>query len=77
MDIEIQNIIDQGWGDLASIAGLVLTLLGFSITIYGVWKSRSAAESANAAANEARLAIIQTEVISSFSSAVTAMDEVK
>ncbi len=77
MNQTMQNIINQGWGDIASIAGLFVALIGFAITILGVWKSRTAAESAKKAANEARAAITRTEVIANFSSAVTAMDEVK
>jgi len=77
MNQTLQNIIEQGWGDLASIAGLLVALIGFAITIIGVWKSRSAAESAKKAAYEARSAIVRTEIIANFSSAVTAMDEVK
>lgn len=73
----LKNIIDQGWGDVASIAGLLVALIGFAITIIGVWKSKNAAVSAKNAAYEARAAIARTEVIANFSSAVTAMDEVK
>lgn len=67
----------QGWGDWASVLGLLVGVVGFAVTIYSVKRSRSAAESAQQAANDARQAILRTEVIASFASAVTVMDEVK
>lgn len=33
----------QDWGDVASVLGLVLTLIGFSLTLWGQWKIRKAA----------------------------------
>jgi hypothetical protein len=77
MNEYIKYISDNGLGDLASIAGLFLTLIGFTFTLYGLNKSRSAAESASTAAREAKDAILRTETISNFSSTVTAMEEVK
>lgn len=77
MDQLLKHMIDQGWGDIASIFGLIVALIGFTVTFYGVWKSRTAAESAKTAANEARRAIQRTDVISNFSSAVTVMEEIK
>lgn len=77
MDVLLKYISDNNYGDFASVLGLAVTLIGFAITIYGVWSSRSAAERASIAANEAKQAVMRTEVISNFSSAVTAMEEVK
>lgn len=73
----IKAIGASGWGDVASIFGLVLGIFGFGFTLYGVAKSRTAAESANDAAQDAKSAIVRAETISSFSSAVTVMEEVK
>lgn len=73
----IKYMIDNNLGDLASILGLIIAVIGFAITIIGVWKSKSAADSATDAANQAREAISRTETIANFSSAVTAMEEVK
>lgn len=73
----LKYISDNGLGDLASIAGLLLAIVGFGFTLYGVKRSRSAAESASTAAKEAKDAILRTETISNFSSAVTVMEEVK
>ena len=73
----LKYISDNNYGDFASVLGLLIALVGFGITIYGVWTSRSASERASIAANEAKLAVMRTETISNFSSAVTVMEEVK
>ena len=73
----IKFISDSGLGDLASVAGLLLTVIGFGLTLYGVRKSRTASESASLAAKDAKNAILHTETIYNFSSAVTMMEEVK
>lgn len=41
------------YGNIASVAGLVVSVIGFSFTLYQVRKSRSAAERAQAMAREA------------------------
>ena len=41
-------------GDLASIAGLVVALIGFTATIWAAWRSKTAAEAAAEAATNAR-----------------------
>jgi len=62
---------------LASILGVVLTLFGFGFTLYGLSKSKSAAERASAAAQETKKAILTTQTISNFASVVSVMEEVK
>lgn len=42
------------WADLASVLGLLASLVGFTITIIAVLKSKSAAEQARNAASETR-----------------------
>lgn len=64
-------------GDLASIAGLLLGLVGFTATIIGVWRSRKSAQRAQEAAEEARQAVMRSQTISDVSSAVTRFEEIK
>jgi len=33
-----------GWGDWASAIGLIVTVIGFCLTLVGVWRFKSAAE---------------------------------
>lgn len=65
------------WGDMASIAGLAISLVGFGFTLVGVRRSRSAAEAAASAAEQTRSALLQNNAIVELSAAMTAMDEIK
>jgi len=73
---ELQNWA-SGWGDIASIAGVVLTIVGFAVTIFGVWRSKTAAEHARQAARETRESIAHYNAIAALSSAMVIMDEIK
>jgi hypothetical protein len=64
-------------GDIASIVGLFVTIVGFVITIYNVLRSRTAAQAAEAAAREARAGIRTQDSIVAITTAITAMDEVR
>lgn len=63
--------------DWISIAGLMVSLLGFTITIFGVRKTKNAALKAQEAVDEVKRSLNRDAVIESFSSAVLAMDEIK
>ena len=62
--------------DIAHI-DLLLGIVGFGLTFWGIWRSKTAAEIAEKAAERARDAIIRTDTIALISAAVTAMDEIK
>lgn len=51
------NFFAENWGNLASVAGLVVSLVGFAIAIWQIRRSRNAADAAREAAVEARAAI--------------------
>lgn len=65
------------WGDVASVAGLAISLVGFAITIVSVLRSKSAAESAAQAANAARNSLLFVSSIAQLASALAVMDEIK
>jgi prophage DNA circulation protein len=69
------------WGgfidDLLSASGLVLTVVGFIITIYNVVKAKSASEAAREATRDVRSKIIQIDMVAEFSAALATMDEIK
>ena len=65
------------WGNLASVAGLFLGLLGFGFTIFGVWRSKNAAQAAQAAATKALNAVSTYDAVTDLASAMATMDEVK
>lgn len=52
----------EHYGDLASVLGLLISLIGFAITLWTVRKARRAAEEAKHAAREA-LARIRVQVL--------------
>jgi hypothetical protein len=73
----LQWIAENHVGDLASLAGVAISVVGFVVTVWNVRRSKSAAERAETAANEARRMIRGYETISDFSAAIAIMEEVK
>jgi hypothetical protein len=73
----MQWITDYHVGDLASIAGIAISIIGFLVTVWNVRRSKSAAERAEGAANEARRMIRDYETLSDFSAAIAIMEEIK
>jgi hypothetical protein len=65
------------WGDLASVAGVILSLIGFAATIWGVWRSKDAAEAAEQAAIETRNSIAHYDAIADLTSSLAIMGEIK
>jgi hypothetical protein len=66
-------IVENHVGDLASLAGVAISVVGFAVTVWNVRRSKSAAERAETAANEARRMIRGYETISDFSAAIALM----
>jgi DNA-binding NarL/FixJ family response regulator len=77
MDVMVAWIEQTGAGDIASIFGLLVALVGFAITIRNVRASRAAAVRAEEAANEARRAIRFFDVVAEISTAIAAMEEIR
>ena len=73
----VDLIVENHWGDVASVVALVITIVGFCLTLYGIYKSKTAAERAEVAASSAKKAIVQIDTIAGISAAITAMEEVK
>lgn len=65
------------WGGAASIAGLVVSLIGFGITIYAVLKSKSASQRAAEAVDRVRALLTFSAAVADVSAAVTSMQEIK
>jgi len=64
-------------GDLASVAGVAISLIGFTITVISVFRSESAARRAERAANSARETVRLMDTVVDFTAAITALDEIK
>lgn len=70
----LQWIDATGW---LGLVGLILTLLGFGITIFNVARSRSAAERAEDAANLAVGEVKKLKVITDLSGAISELDSIR
>ena len=66
----------NSWGSFASVAGLLISLLGFGITIWGVRRAKKAAEQAADAARQAKAKILTQGTLANFSSAIAVMEEI-
>lgn len=64
------DIRDSGWADVADLAGLIITLIGFGLTLWGLRRARLAVE-------RARESIQKFNVAANFSAAISGMEEIK
>src|SRR6266851_8176489 len=77
MEELLEQISKRHLGDAASIIGLLVALIGFSFTLFGVWRSKKAAEMAQEEVRSVKQAITRSSTIADFSAAVTTMNEIK
>jgi hypothetical protein len=70
-------IVDNHLGDIASVIGIIISLIGFFITIWNVIQSRKAAQKAEEIAHKVREDISKIETIEEFSKAIATIDEIK
>ena len=73
----ITKLIKDHWGDIASVAGVVISIVGFIATIIAVFLSKSAAQRAEAAAREVKAEIARSDAIMELSAVITTMEEIK
>lgn len=64
-------------GDLASIAGVLISVVGFMLTAYNVSRSRKAAELARDAAQSAKNSIQTFETVVDLSAVIGMLEEIK
>jgi hypothetical protein len=64
-------------GDFASVAGLLVSLLGFGFTIYAVLTTKKAAQAAERATRALREKLSTYDSISTISAAITAISEIR
>lgn len=64
-------------GDLASVAGLAISVVGFMATLIGVFRSKNAAERAERAAREARDSIRRFDTVLDFADTIAILDGIK
>ena len=72
-----QDLIETGHlGDWSSIIGLIVSLIGFTITIINVMLSKSAAKRAELAADKALNSMKGIEVVGSLTKAISLLEEI-
>lgn len=64
------NFLKDNWGNLA-------TVLGFLVTIWTLWRTRTAAEAAQRAAEHTKTQLSRVNTVAEFSSALATMEEIK
>ena len=64
-------------GEIASVLGLLVGIVGFIITVKNVRASRRAAENAEKISDKVRNDLIKSDTVAHFSIAISAMDEIK
>jgi hypothetical protein len=64
-------------GDLASILGIIIALVGFAVTVTNVIKSKNAARRAEEAARTVRETIRLLDTVIDFSTAISLLEEIK
>ena len=77
MDKVLDYLVRHHWGDIASVMGVVVSAVGFICTLIVVFRSRSAAIQAQAAAETTRDALTGFDTISKISAAIASMNEIK
>jgi cell division protein FtsX len=70
-------IVDNHLGDIASVIGIIISLVGFFITIWNVIQTRKAAQKAEEIGRKVREDISKIETIEEFSKAIATIDEIK
>lgn len=64
-------------GNIASVFGVIISLIGFAWTIVGVWKSKNAAQAAEEAVKLVREDVHRISVVTELSKAISTMGEIK
>jgi hypothetical protein len=67
----------QRWGDIASVFGVIVSFVGFAVTIWGVIRSKNAAQKAEEEVLKVKGSILKLNTVMGFSEAITIMDEIK
>jgi ABC-type protease/lipase transport system fused ATPase/permease subunit len=70
-------VADYHVGDLASISGVLISVIGFILTVYNVRRSRKAAELARDAAQSAKNSIQTFETVVDLSTVIGLLEEIK
>jgi hypothetical protein len=73
----INFIVKNNWGDIASVIGLIITIISFIVILINVLRSRRAAEQAKIAVAQVRDDLSKVDTVAEFSTALSAMEEIR
>ncbi|MDM8544036.1 hypothetical protein QUF90_23415 [Desulfococcaceae bacterium HSG9] len=73
----IDYIVKNNLGDIASVIGVIVAIIGFFVTISNVVKSKNAAQKAEAASYKIRENIFRYDAISECAEAISLLNEIK
>lgn len=71
------NFLGEHWGDVASVLGLLASIVGFVFTLWSVSKSKTASQSAKEAVEDVRERILTFKTVADLTQAVAIMEEIK
>ncbi len=64
-------------GDIASVLGLLVALVGFAVTVANVLKAKAAAKQAETAASEMKKALNRFDTVTDFGAAISILEEIR
>lgn len=73
----INYIVKNNWGDIASVIGLIITIISFIVILINVLRSKRAAEQARKAVAQVRDDLLKVDTVAEFSSALSYMEEIR
>jgi hypothetical protein len=73
----IRYIVNNHLGDIASIIGLLLAIIGFTITVYQIRSAKNAAKQAEEEVRKLRETLRKTDTVTDLSIAISVMEEIK
>lgn len=77
MEALLRILIDPDLGSAASVIGLIVSLVGFAVTLYNVARSKRAAEEARNAVLRVQREISRLDAVADIATVITTMEEIK
>ena len=69
--------LSDNWGSLASVLGVIVSIVGFALAVRQIYKTKTAAESARTAADNARAALSRSITIGDIDRAAERLERIK
>lgn len=73
----IQYIVNNDLGDVASVVGIVITIIGFGVTLWQVYRSKSASLQAKESVEHFQKEVLKYKTVSDLSETISMVNEIK